>query len=147
VRRRLSDPAIQAYLATRDVVVLGTVEADGAPLITPMWFVHDAAALTMVTPAGSRKARNLARDPRVAVVAESGRRADIKRVTIAGRAEIVPVGDEQRRLADRLLDKYAPHVEAKWGGRRLPADRVMFRIVARAVSCSGLGPGGRSDDA
>lgn len=144
--RPFADPRIQEFLAGKDVVVLGTVDADGAPLLTPMWFVHDAAAIVMVTIAGSRKARNLLRDPRVAVVAESGNRVDIRRVTLAGRAEVVPDSAEQRRLADQLLAKYDPYVEEKWAGRRMPADRVMFRIVPRSVGSAGLpqNPGDRA---
>jgi len=133
-----ADPRIQEFLAGKDVVVLGTIDSDGAPLLTPMWFVHDATAIVMVTIAGTRKARNLLRDPRVAVVAESDTRVDIRRVTFAGRAEVVPDSAEQRRLADRLLAKYAPYVEQKWAGRRMPTDRVMFRIVPRSVGSAGL---------
>jgi PPOX class probable F420-dependent enzyme len=135
---RFADPKIQGYLDEKAVIILGTVDADGAPLITPMWFVHDLEALVMVTPAGTRKARNLLRDPRVAVVAESGDRVGIRRVTIAGRAEPVREPAEQQRLADRLMEKYDPYVERMWRGRRLPDDRLMFRILPRAVSSAGL---------
>lgn len=135
---RLADPAIQDYLAAKAVVVLGTVDADGAPRVTPMWFVHDAAVIVMVTRAGTRKARDLEREPRVALVAESGDRVDIRRVTIAGCAETVRDPAEQQRWAERLMAKYDPHVEAMWGGRRMPPDRVMLRIVPRVLASAGL---------
>jgi PPOX class probable F420-dependent enzyme len=135
---QLSDPRIQRYLATKDIVILGTIDADGAPLITPMWFVHDGEAITMVTMAGSRKAGNLLRDRRVVVVAESGDRVGICRVTIKGRAAIVSDAAEQARHADSLLKKYEPYVAEKWNGRRMPHDRVMFRIVPRSVTSAGL---------
>ena len=67
----LADPAIQRFLATRDVAVLATVQADGAPLAMPMWFLHDPAALTMISVEGTQKVRNLRRDARVCVVAEA----------------------------------------------------------------------------
>jgi len=55
---RSSDAAIQNYLATKDVVILASIEADGTPLMTPMWFWHDHEAIVMVTPGGTRKARS-----------------------------------------------------------------------------------------
>ena len=41
-------------------------------LAMPMWFLHDAAALTMISVADTQKVRNLQRDARVCVVAETG---------------------------------------------------------------------------
>jgi len=147
---RWSDAAIQDDVATKDVVILASIEADGTPLMTPMWFWHDHEAIVMVTPGGTRKARNVARDPRVTVLAESGTRGDIKRVIVTGSAEIVPDGPERARLVDRLLAKYHPLIERIWGSRRMPPDRVVLRIVPRTVRSAGLGAvatrGGLHDD-
>jgi PPOX class probable F420-dependent enzyme len=137
---RLSDAHIQAFLATKSVVVLATLQADGAPLATPMWFVHDADTVTMISAANTQKVRNLERDGRVSVVAEAGTASDIRGVTIQGRVEFLrSESDERRRLVDRLLEKYHPHLERRWGGRGLPHDRAMFRIVPTRVTTWGLG--------
>lgn len=138
-RERLSDAAIQAFLATKEVVVLATLQPDGAPLAMPMWFLADGDAIVMISVADLRKVANLHRDPRVCVVAESGTRgADIKNLTVRGRAAFLPDGPERRGLADRFLQKYHPHLEALWGGRAMPADRAMFRIVPERVRSRGL---------
>src|SRR5439155_1211536 len=71
-RKGLGDSAIQRLLATKDVAILATVQADGAPLAMPMWFLHDPASLTMISVEGTHKVRNLRRDARVCVVAEAG---------------------------------------------------------------------------
>jgi PPOX class probable F420-dependent enzyme len=135
----LGDPRIQAFLATKEVVVLATLQRDGAPLATPMWFLHEPAGLAMISVADTQKVKNLRRDPRVAVVAETGTRgADIRSVTMQGRAELLPDGPERRALVDRFLAKYHPHLQALWGGRAMPADRVMFRIHAERVRSQGL---------
>src|SRR5438067_6390338 len=68
----LGEARIQRFLATKDVAILATVQADGAPLAMPMWFLHDAASLTMISVEGTHKVRNLRRDARVCVVAEAG---------------------------------------------------------------------------
>jgi len=134
----LDEARIQRFLDGRDIVVLATVQSDGAPLAMPMWFLHDPAALTMISVAGTQKVRNLRRDPRVCVVAERGARGDVRGVSVHGRAEFLSDGPERRALAERLLEKYHPHLEQRWGGRGMPADRVMFRIVPERVRAWGL---------
>ena len=134
----LDDRRIQEFLATKQVALLATVQGDGAPLATPMWFVHDPAALTMISVASTQKVRNLQRDPRVCVVAEAGGGGgDERGVTVLGRATFVADGPERRALAERLHTKY-PRLERLWGGRAMPSNRVMFRIVPERVRMWGL---------
>ncbi len=45
---RLEDAGIQRFLATKEVVVLTTVQPDGSPLATPVWFLHGPDALTLI---------------------------------------------------------------------------------------------------
>ena len=86
----LADPAVQQFLQTKDIVILSTLQKNGAPLAMPMWFVADTASLSMVSVLETHKVRNLRRDPRLCVVAESGTRgAEIRGVTIQGRAEFL----------------------------------------------------------
>ena len=135
----LGEDRIQRFLGTKEVVVLATLRADGAPLAMPMWFVHDSAQLTMISVAGTQKVRNLRRDPRVCVVAESvSESGAIRGVTVQGGAEFLDDGPERRALAARLLAKYDPRLERLWNGREMPADRVMFRIAPSRVTVWGL---------
>jgi len=130
---------IQRFLGTKAVVVLATVQADGAPLAMPMWFVPGPATLTMISVEGTQKVRNLRRDPRVCVVAEAGGGGgDERGVTVQGHAEFLSDGSERRALAERFHAKY-PRLEHLWGGKAMPADRVMFRIVPARVRSWGLG--------
>ena len=118
----LGEARIQRFLASKDVAILATVQADGAPLAMPMWFLHDAASLTMISVEGTHKVRNLRRDARVCVVAEAGSGGgDERGVTVLGKAEF----------------KY-PRLERLWTGRAMPPNRVMFRIVPAHVRCWGL---------
>ncbi len=134
-----ADARTQAYLSTKDIVLLATINPDGAPLITPMWFLHDPASLTLISVEGTQKVKNLRRDPRLHIVAESGMRGDIQGVAVRGRAELLPDSADRRALTTRLLDKYHPHLERLWGGRAMPANRVMFRVVPDGVHTWGLG--------
>ncbi|MBI1845963.1 MAG: pyridoxamine 5'-phosphate oxidase family protein [Candidatus Rokubacteria bacterium] len=136
---RLADPQIQAFLATKDVVVLATVRPDGGPLAMPMWFVHDAEAVTMLSVNGLAKIANMQRDPRVCVVAEAGTRGDVRGVTVVGRAAFLADSPERRALVERFHAKYDPHLVRLWNGRAMPANRVMFRITPDRVGAWGLG--------
>jgi len=103
----LADAAIQRFLTSKDVVVLATVQPDGAPLAMPMWFLHDPAALTMISVDSTQKVRNLRRDPRVCVVAEAvAANGEIRGVTVIGRVEFLEDGPERWALADRFHAKY-----------------------------------------
>jgi nitroimidazol reductase NimA-like FMN-containing flavoprotein (pyridoxamine 5'-phosphate oxidase superfamily) len=93
----------------------------------------------MISVAGTQKIRNLRRDPRVCVVAEGGSGAgDVRGVAVQGRAEFLADGPERRALAERFVEKYRPYLEQRWGGRAMPSDRVMFRIVPARVRSWGL---------
>ena len=136
--RRFGDEDIQRFLATKEVVVLSTVQPDGSPLAMPIWFWHDREALTMITETATQKVRNLRRDPRVCVVAESGTRTDARAVMIGGRAEFVADTPARRALVRALLDKYQPNLGRRWGGDAMPPDRAMFRIVPSWVRTYGM---------
>jgi PPOX class probable F420-dependent enzyme len=134
----LADAATQRFLATKEVVVLATLQADGAPLAMPMWFLHDPSAITMISVDDLKKVKNLRRDPRVCVVAESADANGIRGVTIRGRAEFLADTPERRALVERLLTKYHPRLEKLWGGRAMPPNRVMFKITPSKVLSWGL---------
>ena len=135
----LDDTSVQGFLATKEVAVLATLQADGAPLAMPMWFLHAPATLTMISVADTQKVRNLRRDPRVSVVAEAvSGSGEIRGVTVQGRAEFLPDGPERRALVDRFHEKYR-RLEKLWGGKAMPPNRVMFRIVPSRVRSWGLG--------
>src|SRR4029453_14179324 len=101
----LAEGRIPAFLAARQVVVLATVQPDGAPLAMPMWFLHDPTSLIMITVADTQKVRNLQRDPRVCVAAEGGGTGAVQGVSVHGRAVFLPEGPERRALAERLVEK------------------------------------------
>jgi len=134
----LGDARIQKFLDSKEIAVLATVQADGAPLAMAMWFLHDAAALTMISEAHTQKVRNLRRDPRVCVVAEAGGGgADIRGIAVQGRVEFLDDGPERRALVDRFHQKY-PRLKDLWRGHAMPDNRVMFRIVPARVRSWGL---------
>jgi nitroimidazol reductase NimA-like FMN-containing flavoprotein (pyridoxamine 5'-phosphate oxidase superfamily) len=139
VPEQLADARIQGFLATKEVVVLCTVQRGGAPLAMPMWFLPMPEALYMISVDGLQKVRNLQRDPRVCVVAESGNRGSaIRGVAIRGHVEFVEDLAQRQPVVDGLLRKYEPDLARLWGGRVMPSNRVLFRIVPEQVRSWGL---------
>ena len=135
---RLGDPSIQTFLATREIAVLATLQPDGAPLAMPMWFAHDARAITMISVNGLQKVKNLRRDPRVSVVMESHDSKGIRGVAIQGRAEFLQDTPERQALVNTLLTKYTGRLEKIWNGRVMPPNRVLFQIKPTKVKAWGL---------
>jgi PPOX class probable F420-dependent enzyme len=92
---------IRAFLEQPRLAVLATINADGSPQLTVMWYVliEDIVVLNMTR--GLVKERNLRRDPRMAICVEDGPRY----VTLNGRAEIIEDSvvqeDDVRRMATR----------------------------------------------
>jgi PPOX class probable F420-dependent enzyme len=135
----LDAPRIGRFLAAKEVVVLATVQRDGAPLAMPMWFVHDGPFLAMLSVADTQKVRNLRHDARVCVVAEGVTDGGaICGVTVQGHAQFLDDGPERRALVERFLAKYGPRLERIWRGRAMPPDRVLFRVAPTRVRDWGL---------
>ena len=59
-----------AHLRAAHDYWLATVGADGAPHVMPVWGVWDGAVLWFSSALGSRKARNLAQDPRATMTTD-----------------------------------------------------------------------------
>ena len=84
---------------------LATTRPDGSPHTVAVWVGVEGDHVVFFTQPGSRKARNLARDPRVAISIVDGqnpyRGADIR-----GRVAATVEGDEALEIIDRLAVKY-----------------------------------------
>jgi F420H(2)-dependent biliverdin reductase len=68
------DERLARRLATERNVWLASQRRDGSPHLTPVWFVWDGSAFWICTCTDNVKARNLARDPRLALALEDGDR-------------------------------------------------------------------------
>jgi alkanesulfonate monooxygenase SsuD/methylene tetrahydromethanopterin reductase-like flavin-dependent oxidoreductase (luciferase family) len=96
-------------------------------------------AILMLTVADLQKVRDLRRDPRVAMVAESVVDGGPCGVSVRGRAEILDESPERRAFVEAILAKYHPRLERLWGARAMPSNRVMFKIAPSHVRSWGLG--------
>jgi len=80
----LSDKA-RAFLQERRFGVLCTLNKDGSPQLTTMWYLLEGDTILMNTKAGRVKERNMRRDPRISVCIQDG----YDYVTISGTVEMI----------------------------------------------------------
>ncbi|NOZ29820.1 MAG: pyridoxamine 5'-phosphate oxidase [Chloroflexi bacterium] len=92
---------IRRRLQQEKIIWVATVRPNGAPHLTPVWFVWDAESLYICISPSSRKARNLAENPQVAVSLEDGRNA----VIVEGMATHA-TPEEREQVAPLFLSKY-----------------------------------------
>jgi PPOX class probable F420-dependent enzyme len=120
--RRLIEGVNYAHLAT--------LLPDGAPHSVPLWVGLEGERISFLTSPRSRKARNIARDPRVALsIADQAQ--PFTMAIVRGRVVERIDGDRAWTIIDRLSLKYL--------GQLYPerTDRVVFLIEpehARAIA-------------
>jgi PPOX class probable F420-dependent enzyme len=112
---------------------LATLLPDGTPQLTVMWYRRVGDDLHMITPAGTRKARNLAKDGRAAVVVndpENGYRY----VEMRGRIELQRDPEAIRDALFRIASRYigAERADA-YTAARDPRERVLMIFHADRV--------------
>ena len=86
---RLPSAQAERFLRGRHVAVLTTVNADGTPLQTPIWYLYRDHLIYMRTAEESTKARNIRRDPRVSLCVQD-ERPPYRGVTVRGTASLEP---------------------------------------------------------
>ena len=99
------DPEVRRHLDGTPIAHLATVLPDGAPHTVPVWVGTHGDHLVFLTGPRSRKARNLRRDPRVAL---SIAPADdpYQPVLVRGRVVGWLEGEEARPVIDAMSQKY-----------------------------------------
>jgi PPOX class probable F420-dependent enzyme len=90
------------FLASHLTCRVATINADGSPHVTPVWFYWDGAAVWIYSITRSQRWTNLQRDPRVAVVMDDGDEYfQLRGVEFRGEAEFV---GEQPRVGEPVAE-------------------------------------------
>ena len=99
------NPDVRRVLDGTSIAHIASLLPDGAPHSVPVWVGAEGDRVVVLTGPGSRKARNLRRDPRVAL---SIAPADnpFEPVTVRGRVVEWLEGDAAWEIIDRLSAKY-----------------------------------------
>ncbi|MET9843002.1 pyridoxamine 5'-phosphate oxidase family protein [Streptomyces ossamyceticus] len=90
-RKIMMEPGeLDAFLGAQRTCRVATVSADGAPHVSPLWFLWDGTSLWLYSITRSRRWSELRRDPRVAVVVDAGEDyGELRGVELSGTVEVV----------------------------------------------------------
>ncbi|MFJ4485733.1 pyridoxamine 5'-phosphate oxidase family protein [Streptomyces longwoodensis] len=81
---------VDTFLTTQRTCRVATVSAGGAPHVSALWFLWDGTALWLYSVVRSRRWADLRRDPRVAIVVDTGEEyGQLRGVELSGTAEFV----------------------------------------------------------
>src|SRR5213593_4353918 len=127
------------YLQTSHTIILTSLDPRGYPHSVAMWYVVDPdGAVVMTTFAKSQKALNLRRDPRCALLVESGRTyEDLKGLLIRGRATLEQDEEKVLDVLETVHAKYntpGPAEGLRDAMRGQARKRVVIRVRPEHVS-------------
>lgn len=87
---RMSAEEVRSFLDSQMKVQVATLNADGSPHLTTLFYVVQDGRLVFWTYGKSQKIRNLERDPRISLLVEDGTDYfELRGVSLSGRAELV----------------------------------------------------------
>ncbi|MCB1746725.1 MAG: pyridoxamine 5'-phosphate oxidase family protein [Gammaproteobacteria bacterium] len=107
---KMNDAERDAFLAEPGIIMnIATVDAEGAPLVTPIWYIHEEGRIWFTPRQHSEWLRHIRNDPRVALSIDEAAQP-YRKVVVRGRAAIdFEVGnddawrDRYRRIAQRYI--------------------------------------------
>ncbi len=114
---------VEERLSKCRIYWVSTTRPDGRPHTMPVWGIWCDGSFVFGTDRNSRKARNLAANPAVAVHTETGEDA----VIFEGTAREIELGPQSDPMERAYLDKY----EMKLG--EAPGDLAVFEMTPRVV--------------
>lgn len=101
-QRTVLTEAEKAYLHERRFAVLATINADGSPHLSAMWYLLDEDnTIMMNTKVGRIKEQNMRHDPRISLCFEDG-----DYLTMSGTAEFIDDPEQGQRDIHRLAVRY-----------------------------------------
>jgi PPOX class probable F420-dependent enzyme len=128
--------AVRRFLDAPRFAAVATLNHDGSPHVTVVWYELRGSEILINTTATRVKARNLSRDPRVAILCGDSERY----VRIEGRARLAARGrdalEDIRRLGIRYegVDAAERQVRAVWSKQ----ERVSYALTAERVYAYGI---------
>ena len=128
----LTDAEQREFLEESHTIILTSLDQRGYPHPVAMWYVVDPdGAVVMTTFAKSQKALNLSRDPRCALLIETGRTyPELKGLLIRGRATLEEGTEKVLDVLERVHAKYGMPGSAE-GMREVMRGQARKRTVVR----------------
>jgi PPOX class probable F420-dependent enzyme len=112
---------IRALFDGPNIAHVATLRADGAPHTVPVWIGLEDEKIVILTSPQSQKARNLSRDPRIAI-SITDRDQPTAMASIRGRVTDIIRDNPAWEIIDRISRKYVGEPYPRGG------DRIVFII-------------------
>jgi PPOX class probable F420-dependent enzyme len=130
----MSQEEVDAFLDESMKVQVATVNPDGSPHLTTLFFVIQDGKIVFWTYASSQKIKNLERDPRVTCLVESGDDYfELRGVSIKGEAELVREEDGIRRIGSAVAQRMVNGADIGEIGNAEVERQVKKRVAVRVT--------------
>ena len=107
---KMSKEEMTSFLKNQISLQIGTINKDGSPHLTTMWYFYDGNSFIFHTYTKSQKIINLKRDSRITVLTETGSQySDLQGIIAYGEVEIINGKDspeEVIKYMDKVGNKY-----------------------------------------
>lgn len=102
---------IDSFLHQPLHAILGTVGCDGAPQLSPVWYIYEESRFYIGITSHTVKYRNLCCDPRISLCIDGGR-DDVRTVIVTGTVELFDKAHPlQASMRWRLISHYIGDAE------------------------------------
>jgi PPOX class probable F420-dependent enzyme len=134
---RMTEDEVRDFIEERKSLQVATLNRDGSPQLTTLWFAVVDGDIVFETFTKSQKIVNLKRDPRIAVLVEAGTRYDeLRGVSINGRAELHDDPERVHPYALAVMRRNQPEIPEEsldQVARMLAAKRTAVVVKAEKV--------------
>ncbi|BAX97217.1 hypothetical protein MSTE_01901 [Mycobacteroides stephanolepidis] len=123
--------------------MLGLVRANGAPIVTPVWFLlHEGSGgdeLIFTTGTETLKGKAIRRDPRISLAVDD-QRPPYSYVQFSAEARLTSDLDEMREWATRIGGRYMGAELAEDFGRRnaVPEESLVRATITKVIARAGI---------
>jgi PPOX class probable F420-dependent enzyme len=126
----MTPPQIDEFLQAPRFAIIATKRTDGAPQLTPVWYLSENGRIYISISVNSAKYRNLSRDRRISICI-AAEHPDARAVMIYGTAKLIPDSDPRYedfewRLARRYHDS---DEEARAFQESLPSEEESALVI------------------
>ena len=132
---KMSEEELSSFLQKQISLQIGTINKDGSPHLTTMWYFYDGENFIFHTYTKSQKIINLKRDSRITLLTEAGNQySDLRGIIVYGNAEIINGKDsleEVIRYMEMVGEKYIKDEEGSQyiEGMKLQAPKRSVVVV------------------